>query len=130
MDVREFIKDRVAAGDKQVDIAKKCGISQATIYKVLYTETELTLPTIKKIAAGYKKPLSDFIGEIAPPDWVVTAQKINDKERRLLEMFRNIDERRQDRVLEMVEDMALALRESFDRGKKDDDCEASNSGRK
>jgi len=113
MDVREFIKKKVAEGAKQVEIAKRAGISQGTVYKLLYTDTNPTMDTIVKIANGYGLPSSQFIAAEDGPQWdALPVQSLTAKEKQLLKLFRSLNERRQDRALDTLEDMALAFRES------------------
>lgn len=112
MDAKEFIKNEVDRGISQTEIANKVGVSNATVYKMLYTNTTLTLATIKKIAKAYGKPLSFFIAEEGPVWENGTTEKMSPKEKKLLQLFRSLNERRQDRALDTLEDMALAFRES------------------
>lgn len=112
MDIRDFVKQRVEEGEKQVEIAKKSGVSQGTVYKLLYTDTKPTMDTIIKIANAYHRPLTDFIAAEEGPQWTPgKPQGLTEREIRLLEAFRSLNERRQDRALETIEDMALAFRE-------------------
>ena len=64
MNARELIKNKVAEGISQTEIARKCGISNGTITKILYSDTKLTLETIRKIARAYNIRLSDLISDI------------------------------------------------------------------
>ena len=126
MDIRDLVKERVAAGDKQVEIAKKTGVSQGTIYKLLYTDSKPTLDIIVKIARAYDKPLSLYVADENIPYVGQNESTLTAKEKRLLSAFRNLDERRQDRYLDTIEDMVLALRESGERGSPAKDLEDSN----
>ena len=63
MTPRYYIKKLVSEGISQTEIARKCKLSNGTITKILYSESKLTLDTIKKIAAAYNVPLSYFIEE-------------------------------------------------------------------
>lgn len=112
MDAKEFIKAEVEKGISQTEIANKVGVSNATVYKMLYTNTTLTLATLKKIANAYGKPISFFITEEETAWERSPTVQITPKEKRLLELFRSLNERRQDRALDTLEDMSLAFRES------------------
>jgi transcriptional regulator with XRE-family HTH domain len=90
MDAKEFIKSKVLSGISQTDIARKCGISNGTITKILYSETKLTLDTIKKIAIAYGLPLSYFLEDYADPahDTVPGQPPLTKDEQTLLDMMR------------------------------------------
>lgn len=109
MDVRDFVKGLVTAGEKQVAIAKKAGVSQGTIYKLLYTETKPTMDIIMKIAKGYSKQYTDFVVAEDSPAYSASIQ-LTDSEQRLLTAFRSLDQRRKERFLETIEDIAAALK--------------------
>jgi transcriptional regulator with XRE-family HTH domain len=63
MKASEFIKDLVKQGVSQSDIARKVGISNGTITKYLYSETEPKKETIKKIATAYGKSPTFFLDD-------------------------------------------------------------------
>lgn len=63
MEIRDFVKATIEAGEKQVAMSRKTGVSQGTIYKLLYTDTKPTIDTIIKICKGYDLPLKDYIEE-------------------------------------------------------------------
>ncbi|HEY6872272.1 MAG TPA: helix-turn-helix transcriptional regulator [Geobacteraceae bacterium] len=125
MDPKEFIRKEIQAGKSQTEVAKKVGVSNATIYKILYMDTQLTMETIKKIARAYHKPFSFFVEEDGA-EWI--ERGLSEKEKRFLAAFRSLDERRQERILETIEDMVLALRESHERGHPGNDSKGSNYG--
>lgn len=111
MDIREFVKKRVAEGEKQVSIAKKTGVSQGTIYKLLYTDTKPTMDIIMKIAHGYDIPFDNFI--VSEKQTTYSAQSnLNDKELRLIKAFRNLTDSGQDHILTTIDYMVSALRAS------------------
>lgn len=127
MDVREFVKKLVSEGVKQVDIAKRSNVSQATIYKLLYTETKPTMDTIMKIAKGYGFSYEKFTAAETGPEYLAPREVLSDKEKEMLVMFRQLDERRQSRIIETLEDMTLAFRESHGRDNAGTDSKESNS---
>jgi transcriptional regulator with XRE-family HTH domain len=64
MSARDFIKKLVREGISQTEIARKCSISNGTITKILYSESELRLDTLKKIAAAYSIPIATFLSDV------------------------------------------------------------------
>jgi transcriptional regulator with XRE-family HTH domain len=131
MDIRDLVKKKVQEGEKQVDIARKAGISQGTIYKLLYTETKPTLDIIVKLANAYHLPVSEFVAEGDAPQWDKTAGRgLSKKEEQLLSAFSQLDDRRQERIMESIEDMLLALRESQGREGQEKESKGLNSERK
>jgi transcriptional regulator with XRE-family HTH domain len=65
MDAREFIRERIKAGETQHEIARKCGFSQGLVYKIINTSAPITFSTKMKIAHGYHLPPSTFIDELS-----------------------------------------------------------------
>ncbi len=114
MDPKELIENDLAKGETQTGIASKIGVSNATIYKILYTQTKLTVETLKKIAKAYGVPLSSFL--VAEEEENYTSLSLSEKERELVAMFRKLDERHKNRCLENMEDMMLAMTELRRRG--------------
>ncbi len=114
MDPKELIENDLARGETQTGIAAKIGVSNATIYKILYTQTKLTVATLKKIAKAYGVPLSSFL--VAEEEEHYASLSLSEKEQELVAMFRKLDERRQTRFLENMEDMILAMAELRRRG--------------
>jgi transcriptional regulator with XRE-family HTH domain len=47
----------------QSSLAREIGISQATIHKILYTDTVMTVPTLRKLARHFKVPLTRLLAE-------------------------------------------------------------------
>lgn len=118
MDVKEFIRREIEGGATQTSVARKTGLSIGTINNLLYSEsTKVTLETISKIAYAYGKPVTFFIAEQTLVSTEEPTDRLSEKERQLVGMFRNLDERRQDRIIGVIEDMLLALREFYEREK-------------
>lgn len=69
VNAKDFIKQMVADGISQSDIAMRCGLSQGTIHKIVCTNSVMTFGTAQKIAAAYNKPLSFFFPDLSdlPP---------------------------------------------------------------
>lgn len=133
MDVREFVKKKVAEGERQMDIANRTGVSQGTIYKLLYTNTRPTMDTIMKIAAGYGISYTslidaDRVAETRPA--YGSQPTMTEREQKLLRLFRNLDERRQDRAIDNLEDMVSGLKDAYERGGPAKDCKVLNCGAK
>ena len=62
--MRELISQELKKEDiTQVGLAQKIGISQATIHKILYTETKHTTDILHKVANYFKVPLSSFLDD-------------------------------------------------------------------
>ena len=114
MDPKELIEKDLANGETQTGIAAKIGVSNATIYKILYTQTRMTVETLKKVARAYGVSLSSFL--VAEEEEQYSSLSLTEKEQELVNMFRKLDELRQDRLLKNIEDMILAMTESRRRG--------------
>jgi transcriptional regulator with XRE-family HTH domain len=110
---KELIENDLKKGETQTGVAMKIGVSNATIYKILYTQTRPTVATLKKIAKAYGVPVSSFL--VAEGEEHYGSSPLTDKEQNLISMFRKLDERRQDRFLENLEDMVLAAGEPRER---------------
>jgi transcriptional regulator with XRE-family HTH domain len=115
MDVKSFVRQLYESGEKQVNIARKAGISQATVYKLLYTETKPTLDIIVKIANAYGKPIAEMVAAEEGPQWTSQAGKLSNDEWELIEAYRQLDNRRKERALGMVTDMAAVQNSSRER---------------
>ena len=48
----------------QTFLAREIGISQATIHKILYTDTVMTVPILRKLAQYFKVPLLHLLDDI------------------------------------------------------------------
>ena len=65
MKILDFLKNKVAEAGTQTAVARKTGVSQGTITKIINEDTKPELSTIRKIAEAYGIPLTEF-EEIAP----------------------------------------------------------------
>lgn len=126
MNLREFLKQLVSEGQSQSAIARRANVSQSTINNLIHGAENPSMSTIKKIAEAYQKPASLFVAEASPP--YETKPHMTDKEIRLLSAFRSLDERRQERFLDTIEDMVLALRESYAKENPTSILKGSRSG--
>ncbi len=106
MDPKELIENDLEKGETQTGVAMKIGVSNATIYKILYTQTKPTVDTLRKIATAYGLPVSSFL--VAEGEEPYASSTLNAKEQNLVSMFRKLDEHRQNRFLENLEDMVAA----------------------
>ena len=92
---KELKKD----GINQTILAKRIGISQPTIYKILYTDTKQKYETRKKVADYFRIPVAQFYDDIGvtenvtvrtstpPPDW-----KIDDLQRSIVRLYESLVE--------------------------------------
>ena len=48
----------------QTSLAREIGISQATIHKILYTDTIMTVPILRKLARYFKVPLTHLLDSV------------------------------------------------------------------
>ena len=48
----------------QTSLAREIGISQATIHKILYTDTVMTVPILRKLAQYFKVPLTHLLDSV------------------------------------------------------------------
>ncbi|MHC1696865.1 MAG: helix-turn-helix domain-containing protein [Geobacteraceae bacterium] len=113
----------------QSAFAKKIGVSQATINNILSGSESIRADTKYKIATTYSLDPRVFDNDkIVAEDRTgyFAGGGLSPKELRLLDAFKNLDERRQDRFLDTIEDMVLALRESGGRGSPEKDSADSN----
>ena len=130
MKLRIFVQKMLTEGMSQSEIARRAHVSQATINKILHTDTKPTVETLKKFSSAFNLPLSEFIVSEDEPIWEKKRRQLSVKEERVLTLFSQLDERRQDRVIEDLEDRVLAVRESGGRGSPANESPESNSGRK
>lgn len=71
MKVIDFIREKVKECGSQSAIARKCGISQALVNKMMYDYYDVQIGTIYKIAAAYGINPASFLQDtpiIADPD--------------------------------------------------------------
>jgi transcriptional regulator with XRE-family HTH domain len=59
--LKKLLRVKIDKGISQTEIAKVMGVSQATIYKMLETDTNHDLNTLNKAAAYFQIPLSEFL---------------------------------------------------------------------
>jgi transcriptional regulator with XRE-family HTH domain len=59
--LKKLLKATIDKGISQTQIAKVMGVSQATIYKMLETDTKHDLTTLNKAAIYFQVPLSEFL---------------------------------------------------------------------
>lgn len=62
--IKTLIMDALNKDEKQIDLARKIGISQSTIQKILYTNTSPTVATINKIANYFNVPVGSLLPKI------------------------------------------------------------------
>ena len=76
----------------QIALAREIGISQATIHKILYTNTIMTVPTLRKFARYFKVPLTrllaDTPGEEASAEEGAKYAALSEEEEKLLDWYR------------------------------------------
>ena len=61
MKVIDFIREKVKECGSQSAVARKCGISQALVNKMMHDYYEVQIGTIYKIAAAYGIRPTDFL---------------------------------------------------------------------
>jgi len=125
---KELIENDLKKGETQTGVAMKIGVSNATIYKILYTQTRPTVATLEKIAKAYGVPVTSFLVAEGKEQYLPSA--LTDKEQKLILMFRKLDERRRDRFLENLEDMVLAAGELSERGSRETGMKKTGGKRK
>lgn len=110
--IREFLKEKARAEGSQSALARKTGISQAGINKIIHGGSQkVAVETIQKLADAYQKDIAFFlVGESPQLPHEEIAR--TEKEKRILMLFRGLDEHRQNRFISLLEDMALAQTES------------------
>ncbi|HET6419239.1 MAG TPA: helix-turn-helix transcriptional regulator [Geobacteraceae bacterium] len=128
MNPKELIENDLKKGETQTGVAMKIGVSNATIYKILYTQTRPTVATLEKIAKAYGVPVTSFLVAEGKEQYLPSA--LTDKEQKLILMFRKLDERRRDRFLENLEDMVLAAGELSERGSRETGMKKTGGKRK
>jgi transcriptional regulator with XRE-family HTH domain len=63
MNTRYFITKQVGILGSQTAVARKTGVSQGTINKIVHGDTQSDIGTIIKIARAYNIPLSEFLSD-------------------------------------------------------------------
>lgn len=113
MSLKEFIENKMRINRlNQSEIARKIGISQSTINNILSGADNIREDVKIKIAVAFGlDPLyftqSGIIAEASPKYSNLIV--LTDRERKLLDSFRKLSEKRQKRYLEMIEDMVTIL---------------------
>ncbi|OPY60059.1 MAG: LexA repressor [Syntrophorhabdaceae bacterium PtaU1.Bin034] len=59
--IRELLKKELEKGKRQIVLANEIGVSHATIYKLINTNTRPTTDTLAKIARYFKVSVSEFL---------------------------------------------------------------------
>ena len=62
--IKRAIEGRIQSGASQTEIAQKCGLSQATIYKYLYSKPRPDIVTLGKFALGLNIDFYELIGSM------------------------------------------------------------------
>ena len=77
----------------QSSLAKDIGISQSTIHKILYTNTIMTVPILRKVAQYFRVPLTGLLDDMPAKEAAVEeadfATRKNEEEK-LLELYRHL----------------------------------------
>lgn len=126
--MRELVKNLLDSGKSQTEVAREAKVSQATIHKILYTDTNHSVDLLRKFSHTYGVPLEDLIAEKQD---VYHASKIpvtlTEEENRLISLFKRLDPSRRQRLVETAEDMVGALAGSLGRGGRESDSKDSRS---
>ena len=112
----------------QTKVASRTKVSQSTINNILSGVGNVRDDIKIKIATGFNLDPFTFISRNIVSESPVGygTSPLSADELRLLKAFRSLDERRKERCLETVEDMALALRSGVREG-PGSNLKASNS---
>lgn len=132
MDIHVFIQKKLRdEGYTQPALAKKIGISQGTVSNLLTGATNIRADIKYKVARAFGLDPAAF------DDNTVIAEKHSEyiapltaNERRLLNGFRQLDRRRQERILETLDDLVLARKESLDTDPPGCALSTANSGQR
>jgi transcriptional regulator with XRE-family HTH domain len=76
----------------QTRLAQKIGVSQATIHKILYTDTILTVATLAKLAKYFGVPITTFISDTENGDLREDLSALTVEEQNLLLRYRYLCE--------------------------------------
>lgn len=101
------IGDRIRAkrkerGITQVELAKATGISQSSISDIEKLTNNPSSTTLRLIARALSCTVGELIGE---QDQLVSEQQISIKEKRLLDIFRQLTEDAQDSLIDFADAM-------------------------
>ena len=69
MNVIDFIRNKVSECGSQSAVARKCGISQALVNKMMHDHYDVQINTIMKIASAYGIAFASFFKD-GPPEYV------------------------------------------------------------
>jgi len=61
--IRHLIQRHLDNGISQIEIARRCRISQGTVYRYLHLEQEPRLEIVMKFADGLQIPIEDILGQ-------------------------------------------------------------------
>lgn len=126
--IRGFLRRKIEDEGGQSAVARKVGISQSAINKIIHQGSQTAeLATLTKIAKAYNLDITTFITEPSSTHISPEATARTKSEQQLLSMFRQLDEHRQSRIIETLEDMTLAFRESHGRDNAETSLKESNS---
>jgi transcriptional regulator with XRE-family HTH domain len=64
MNIIDFIREKVTEGASQSEVARKCGISQALVNKMMHDRYNVQLDTIRKIAKAYNLSAAYFTSDV------------------------------------------------------------------
>lgn len=125
MNIRDFVQAKLKEGESQSSIARKAKVSQATINKILHTETEQTLETLQKFATAYNLSVTDFIiTEEQTP--YRRASQLTTEETEMLQVFRLLPPDRRSRLIEDTNLVVIALRKSEESGQTEPSSKEKN----
>lgn len=89
--MRHLIKKKLERAT-QTSLAREIGISQATIHKILYTDTIMTVPTLRKLARYFNVPLTSLLAD-TPGGTIIAEEQtgygaLSTEEEKLLDGYR------------------------------------------
>lgn len=88
--MRQLI-ERELVNMTQTALAKKLHVSQATIYKILYSDTVLTVDTLQKISHYFSIPINKLIDDQdGEPIQDINSVSLATDEQQMLSLFRQI----------------------------------------
>lgn len=73
MRLNDFLRQKIADGETQSSISRKCKISQSTVNNFLQGQESPRTSTLRKIADAYNLPLSYFIHDTTYTHFTTTA---------------------------------------------------------
>ncbi len=66
-----FIREKVEECGSQSEVARKTGLSVPLVHKMMHSDVDSTIESIRKIASGYNLPLSFFFDDWAPEKLII-----------------------------------------------------------